>query len=92
MVDKLIPPRRGESLTVDSKGTTRFYEYLEKNAQSTNEIIDEVESPTNIIIDNSRITLAPQIQAELQPAEPLTWDETGFTWDSDKLSFDMTET
>lgn len=23
--------------------------------------------------------------------DPLTWDETGFTWDSDKLSFDQTE-
>lgn len=29
------------------------------------------------------------LEIEVDGGDPLTWDETGFTWDSDKLSFDM---
>ena len=32
-----------------------------------------------------------EIRLKIGSGDPLTWDETGFSWDSDKLSFDQDE-
>jgi len=41
--------------------------------------------------DPRTTALLSTLQAQLGSGNPLTWDETGFTWDSDRLSFDQDE-
>ena len=41
--------------------------------------------------DPRTLALLSTLQAQLGSGNPLTWDETGFTWDSDRLSFDQDE-
>ncbi len=84
---EIIPPRRDELLTPDGLPTTRFSEYLELITGTTN---------TNTAAVNVRANLAGlsrvlALEERLGSGDELTWDETGFTWDSDKLSFDQDE-
>ncbi len=84
----LIPPRRDEFLTKDGVPTQRFAVYLESLTAKTNTTVTE----TSINTDGSaaRAQLFA-LQEQVGSGDPLTWDETGFTWDSDKLSFDQDE-
>jgi len=44
--------------------------------------------------DDTNIDLLSRLaylEARVSSGDALTWDETGFSWDSNKLSFDQTE-
>ena len=84
----LIPPRRGEFLTSDGQPTRRFIEYLEALTKQTNTSATVASS----VSDNSAIRAQLKaLQQQVGSGNPLTWDETGFTWDTDKHSFDQDE-
>ena len=78
-------PRRDHNI-VDGDGrmTRRFSEYLE----SLNRDVNQTGSAVPV---DPAVAFTFNLQAQIGSGEPLTWDETGFTWDSDKLSFDQTE-
>ena len=80
-----ISPRRDHNI-VDGDGrmTRRFSEYLE----SLNRDVNQTGSAVPV---DPAVSATFNLQAQIGSGEPLTWDETGFTWDSDKLSFDQTE-
>ena len=81
----IIPPRRDEPLSTESgTPTLRVSEFLESLGRSVNTAAGSPPAE-NITANNFAI------QAQVGSGDPLTWDETGFTWDSDKLSFDQTE-
>ena len=81
----IIPPRRDEPLSTESgTPTLRVSEFLESLGRSVNTAAGS--PPAENITSNSFT-----IQTQIGSGDPLTWDETGFTWDSDKLSFDQTE-
>jgi hypothetical protein len=50
---------------------------------------DAVESANEYNAKN--LAAVNEIRERLGSGDALTWDETGFTWDSDRLSFDMDE-
>ena len=80
-----IPPRRDEPLfDVNGNPTLRFSEFLESLSNSVNSADRSTTAET--VIANSFA-----LKTQIGSGDPLTWDETGFTWDSDKLSFDQTE-
>ena len=84
----LIPPRRGEFLTKDGRPTQRFIEYLEALTRQSN----SASSATINVSNNSAIRAQLKtLQQQVGSGNPLTWDETGFTWDSTKHSFDQAE-
>ena len=84
----LIPPRRGEFLTKDGQPTQRFIEYLEALTRQSN----SASSATINVSNNSAIRAQLKtLQQQVGSGNPLTWDETGFTWDSTKHSFDQAE-
>lgn len=84
----IIPPRRGEFLTAEGVATNRFNEYLERITSQSNETASlSIGNSDNSLIRAASLSLRQQIGS----ANPLTWDETGFTWDTDKHSFDQTE-
>lgn len=87
MADKIIPPRRNEVLTGSGIGTTRFMEYLERSAATTNESVDAIDA--QIIQNLSAAVFALQVQ--VGSGDELTWDSDSFTWDSDQFTFDMDE-
>ncbi len=87
-VADIIPPRRGEFLTPDGMATNRFNEYLERMASQSNETASmAIENSGNSAIRAKLLSLQQQVGS----GNPLTWDETGFTWDADKHSFDQDE-
>lgn len=83
----IIPPRRNESLVDGKLPTTRFSEYLERVADTTNENTAEI---TSISIENV-LSLVNALENRLGSGDALTSDETGFTVDSTTLTVDMTE-
>ena len=84
----LIPPRRGEFLTKDGQPTQRFIEYLEALTRQSNTTADA----TSSVSDNSALRAQLKaLQQQVGSGNPLTWDDTGFTWDTDRHSFDQTE-
>ena len=84
----LIPPRRGEFLTKDGQPTQRFIEYLEALTRQSN----SASSAAINVSNNSAIRAQLKtLQQQVGSGNPLTWDETGFTWDSTKHSFDQAE-
>ena len=84
----LIPPRRGEFLTKDGQPTQRFIEYLEALTRQSN----TASAVTSTVSDNSALRAQLKaLQQQVGSGNPLTWDETGFTWDSSKHSLDQAE-
>ena len=84
----IIPPRRGDRFTPNGEPTTRLHEFLEALTRQTNETAESaIESSDNSAIRAELLALQQQIGS----GNPLTWDETGFTWDTDKHSFDQDE-
>lgn len=88
MADPIIPPKRGESITPDGRGTVRLHEYFERLTATTNLNNDAVTSGTTF---NSALSRINALENRLGSGDFLTSDETGFTVDSDKLSVDMDE-
>ena len=86
MVD-IIPPRRGEELTPDGKPTVRFSEYLERLTSVTNDTTSEVNS---LALENV-LSLVNALDNRLGSVDFLTYDETGFTVNSDRLSAEWDE-
>ncbi len=90
MVDKIIPPRRGQELTPQGRPTVRFSEYLERLSQVTNETAETA----SLSISVAAAKLAAQLNSledRIGSGDFLTSDETGFTVDSDRLSADQDE-
>ena len=87
MVDKIVPPRRGEILTGKGVGTTRFMEYLERTASQVNDATSAVDA--SIIQNLSAAVFALQVQ--IGSGEFLTSDTDSFTVDSTILFADQTE-
>ncbi len=85
---KITPPLRSEPL-VDSEGrfTLRWAEYFEESAKDINDLTEDSESSFQLSLDGKIADLQEQIGS----GDALTWDDTGFTWDSDKHTFDETE-
>jgi len=87
-VAEIIPPRRGEFLTPSGVATNRFSEYLERLTEQSNVTTSlSVGNSDNSVLRAKLLSLQQQIGS----GDPLTWDETGFTWDTDKHSFDQDE-
>lgn len=87
MAERIVPPRRGEVLTPEGAGTTRFMEYLERSTTQGNDTADTVEST----ISSSVLGQLASLNERLGSGQFLTSDDTGFTVDSDTLFVDMTE-
>ena len=84
----LIAPRRDEFFSIDNKPTRRLIEFLELLTKETNTISTVASS----VSDNSALRAQLKaLQQQVGSGNPLTWDETGFTWDTDKHSFDQDE-
>ena len=63
---KLIPPRRGESLTKDGVGTLRFLEYLERTAAEVNNNTDdqtEFEDNTGFVLTQRDFLRSVSVQS-----------------------------
>lgn len=82
----VIPPRN-EVFTAEGLPTLRFYEFLRSLSDQSNVTTSDVTS----MLDNTAISLLNDLINRIGSGDFLTWDDTGFTWDSDKLSFDMDE-
>ena len=83
-----IKPKRGELFTIKGEPTKRFYAWIESLTDQSN----ATESTTIESSDNSSIRAELlALQQQVGSGNPLTWDETGFTWDTDKHSFDQDE-
>lgn len=50
----------------------------------------DVIAETSVSAPTSHAELT-ELQLRIGSGDPLTWDETGFSWDSDKLTFDQDE-
>ena len=87
MADPIVPPRRGETLTDQGRGTTRFMEYLERATTQGNESASAVDA--QIIQNLSSAVFALQVQ--IGSGDFLTSDSDSFTVDSDILFVDQTE-
>ena len=84
----LIAPRRDEFFTIDNKPTRRLIEFIEALTRITNTTADA----TSSVSDNSALRAQLKaLQQQVGSGNPLTWDDTGFTWDTDRHSFDQTE-
>jgi hypothetical protein len=84
----IVKPRRGELFTRDGEPTQRFYAWIESLTDQTNETTES----TIVASDNSGIRAELlALQQQVGSGNPLTWDETGFSWDTDKHSFDQDE-
>lgn len=83
----IIPPRRGEILTADGKGTTRFHEYLERTADTVNSSADAVDAQIVQLLTSSLF----ELQARLGSGDFLTSDCDSFTVDADIFYADQTE-
>ena len=88
MADPIVPPKRGESITPDGRGTVRLHEYFERLSLATNENTSAAESGS---VFNSALSRINALENRLGSGDFLTCDETGFTLDSDRLSLDMDE-
>lgn len=82
----IIPPRN-DIFTPDGVPTLRFYEFLRDLSNQSNSAQVAIDSTT----ENSALALIFDLRQQVGSGEPLTWDETGFTWDLTTLSFDQTE-
>jgi len=51
---------------------------------------DDLVEESNQFVTKSQAQIN-QIREQIGSGDPLTWDETGFSWDSTKQSFDQTE-
>ena len=74
MVDKLIPPRRDEVLTEKGVGSIRTMEYLERNAEQTNESTEATEAdPSSVDLSSAQsAAISKQVSAilnEIQTSE-----------------------
>lgn len=87
MADKIIPPRRNEVLTGKGIGTTRFMEYLERVALTTNDNADSVDAQ---IIQNLSSAVFDLV-ARIGSGDDLTCDSTSFTADDTRFTCDQTE-
>lgn len=87
MADKIVPPRRGEILTGQGVGTTRFMEYLERTSDQVNDSTSSIEAA----ITSSVLGQLASLNERLGSGQFLTSDDTGFTVDSDTLFCDMDE-
>ncbi len=66
MVDKIIPPRRNETLTQGGIGLLRFMEYIERSASQVNESTEANEAdPSSINLSSSQISQFNKSIAEL---------------------------
>lgn len=84
----IIPPKRNEFFTKLGIPTNRFMTWIESLTTQTNETTES----TIVSSDNSSIRAELLVlQQQVGSGNPLTWDETGFTWDTDKHSFDQDE-
>jgi hypothetical protein len=83
----IIAPRRGEILTKEGNGTTRFHEFLERMTTTTNDSADSIESQ----ITSSVLGLIASLNERVGSGDFLTSDDTGFTVDSDVLFVDQDE-
>ena len=83
----IIPPRRGEILTADGKGTTRFLEYLERTADTVNSSADAVDAQIVQLLTSSLF----ELQARIGSGDFLTTDTDSFTTDDDRFTTDMDE-
>lgn len=84
----IIKPRRGEIFTKNGEPTQRFYTWIESLTDQSN----TTESSTIESSDNSAIRAELlALQQQIGSGNPLTWDETGFTWDLTTHSFDQDE-
>lgn len=88
MAIKVIAPRRGEAITPGGSGTKRFHDWMESLTTTTNSNNDAVESGN---VFSSALSRINALENRIGSGDALTWDETGFTWDSDRLSFDQDE-
>lgn len=88
MANPIVPPKRGEILTPGGRATVRLHEFWERLSTTTNQNNEAVESGVTFNFALSRVNA---LENRLGSGNPLTWDETGFTWDTDKLSFDQDE-
>lgn len=88
MVNRVTPPLRDES-PFDENGlfTIRYSEYFEQTAESVNSSSEAAAKTSN----RSALSRIFALENRLGSGDALTWDETGFTWDSDRLSFDQDE-
>ena len=87
----IIPPRRGEFLTADGKGTTRFHEYLEQTSTAVNATVaDTVELIEQTGIGSLNAQLL-RLMARVGSGIPVTIDTTGFTIDNTQQTIDATE-
>lgn len=88
MVKRVTPPLRSES-PFDEFGqfTIRYHEYFDQTAESVNSSAEAAAQTSN----KSALSRIFALENRLGSGDPLTWDETGFTWDSDRLSFDQDE-
>lgn len=69
--------------------TRQFQEFIDE----IGDVFDTEESATEEQPRPDSLVLAQlsELRGQVGSGNPLTWDETGFTWDSDKLSFDQDE-
>ena len=87
----IIPPRRGEFLTADGKGTTRFHEYLEQTSTAVNATTAEtaeLNDETGIGSLNAQLL---RLRAQVGSGVPISIDTTGFTIDNTQQTIDATE-
>ena len=66
------------------------YLALKQDVIDTAEASDDI-AASDVGSDPRTTALLSTLQGQLGSGNPLTWDETGFTWDSDRLSFDQDE-
>lgn len=96
MVDKIIAPRRGETLSSKGFGTTRFMEYLERTTDQTNEAtssLEESSSTLNIAIGqiHALVTAADQLQTEFQSVLGLRAEMAKINKRLDEIEIQLTQ-
>lgn len=69
--------------------TPQFQEFLDDLADVDDASTALESEPARV--DSLSVALVARLQRQVGSGNPLTWDETGFTWDSDRLSFDQDE-
>jgi len=68
-------------------GTRRFNAFIRDLTAQTNDTTTSVDS--TIFVES--LTLIADINNRLGSGDSLTFDTTGFSWDSDEFTFDMDE-
>jgi hypothetical protein len=62
-----------------------------RNILEIAETVDTNEANANVDDVLQLAALYSNLNDRVGSGDPLTWDDTGFSWDTDKLSFDQTE-